>query len=139
MAKLAPPKSSPVQITKETDQQITQTLRAMLKEVITDGDEYMTIGQGLAKRLVNIALYAENNNESIKAIKEINDRVEGKATIVQRDEKKQLPRIIIAMDGDELETVNQKLRNAKAEDFEDDDIEEEGFLIESDDGQEYIL
>lgn len=139
MAKLAPPKSSPIQVTKETDQQITQILRAKLREVITDGDNYMTIGQGLAQRLVNIALYAENNNEAIKAIKEINDRVEGKATIVQRDEKKQLPRIIIAMDGDEIETVNQKLRNAKAEDFEDDDIEEEGFLIETDDGQEYIL
>lgn len=139
MAKLAPPKSSPIQVTKETDHQITQTLRAMLREVITDGDEYMTIGQGLAKRLVHIALYAENNNESIKAIKEINDRVEGKATIVQRDNKKQLPRIIIAMDDDELETVNQKLRSAKPEDLEDEEIEEEGFLIETDDGREYIL
>lgn len=139
MAKLAPPNHSPVQVTKETDLQITQTLRSMLREVISDGDEYMSIGQGIAKRLVNIALYAENNNEAIKAIKEINDRVEGKATIIQRDEKKALPQIIIAMDDEELSTINNRIRSAKESDLNDEDDEESGFLVETEDGQEFIL
>ena len=139
MAKLAPPNHSPVQVTKETDLQITQTLRSMLREVISDGDEYMSVGQGIAKRLVNIALYAENNNEAIKAIKEINDRVEGKATIIQRDEKKALPQIIIAMDDEELSTINNRIRSAKESDLVDEDDEESGFLVETEDGQEFIL
>lgn len=139
MAKLAPPNHSPVQVTKETDLQITQTLRSMLREVISDGDEYMSVGQGIAKRLVNIALYAENNNEAIKAIKEINDRVEGKATIIQRDEKKALPQIIIAMDDEELSTINNRIRSAKESDLNDEDDEESGFLVETEDGQEFIL
>lgn len=139
MAKLAPPNHSPVQVTKETDLQITQTLRSMLREVISDGDEYMSVGQGIAKRLVNIALYAENNNEAIKAIKEINDRVEGKATIIQRDEKKALPQIIIAMDDEELSTINNRIRSAKESDLDDEDDEESGFLVETEDGQEFIL
>ena len=111
----------------------------MLREVISDGDEYMSVGQGIAKRLVNIALYAENNNEAIKAIKEINDRVEGKATIIQRDEKKALPQIIIAMDDEELSTINNRIRSAKESDLNDEDDEESGFLVETEDGQEFIL
>ena len=105
MAKLAPPNHSPVQVTKQTDQQITSALRSMLKETFSDGDKYMSVGQGIARRLVNIALYAQSDGDAIRAIKEINDRIEGKTTVVKRDEKKQLPRILIALDDEEISMI----------------------------------
>lgn len=137
MAKLAPPNHSPVQVTKQTDQQITSALRSMLKETFSDGDKYMSVGQGIARRLVNIALYAQSDGDAIRAIKEINDRIEGKTTVVKRDEKKQLPRILIALDDEEISTINNRLKNGKESDLEEP--EEEGFIIETDNGQEFIL
>ena len=137
MAKLAPPNHSPVQVTKQTDQQITSVLRSMLKETFSDGDKYMSVGQGIARRLVNIALYAQSDGDALRAIKEINDRIEGKTTVVKRDEKKQLPRILIALDDEEISTINNRLKNGKESDLEEP--EEEGFIIETDDGQEFIL
>lgn len=115
---------------------LTECVRAGLKEVMkTDSGRYITRGQGIAERLIATALYAESNSDHIQASKVIREWTEGRAAVIKQDETKEMPRVIFAMSDDELTQINGYLE----QDTGTDEQEDPAVLVETDDGEEFLL
>lgn len=136
MSVLAPPSIND----KKTKSQLNKAfvkdaLYSKTREIImTDDGCQMSVAQALADRLVNIALFAESNTDSIAASKLIFERLYGKAAVEKVEETKEMPKVIFALNDTGLEKIN-----AAAMETEKDTNPEAKILVETDDGKEFLV
>ena len=139
MAVIAPPSVSDGKTKKvKTDSSFLKTaLISGVRDIISTDNGMMTKAQGIAERLLNIALYAESNTDAIAASKVIFERIYGKAAIEKVEESKEMPKIIFALNDTGLEKINKAVAEADRE--VDEDEQEIGVLAKTDDGKEFLI
>ncbi len=74
--------------------------------------------QAVVDRLYKTAIYAESDKDATSAAKVIAERLFGRAPVQKQDKKNEIPAIIFAERGDELEQITEKA--ARAEEDPDD-------------------
>lgn len=84
-----------IKTAKKVDRKyLDSALSSMATEQITDGDGNLSnYAQGLARRVWDIALYAESDKDSITAAKFISERLNGKPAVIVEEEKEEIPAI----------------------------------------------
>ena len=136
MGIIAPPSVGRNNTSVVTDKTfLKDALYAKTREIVmTDDGRQLSVAQALADRLLNIALYAESNTDSIAASKLIFERLYGKAAIEKTEETKEMPKVIFALNDTGLE----KLNVAAAEAEPDKPEPEAKILVQTDDGKEFL-
>lgn len=80
------------------DTLVSACLSTKMREVIETADgKQMSVAQAMVDKLINIALFAESNSDSLKAIKESLDRIIGKPAVANQEDVIEIPRIIFAL------------------------------------------
>lgn len=122
---------------KESKSFIADALQAKLRQVVlTDDGKQMTVGQLMAERLTNIAVYAESNTDAIAAQKLIYERVLGKAAVMKEEEKRVMPKVVFTLSEDGLDKVNKSAEQIiKEAEIEDDG---EGLIVAEIDGRTFV-
>ncbi len=88
---------------------LSNVLRSILNETVQVDDHdagipvQMTKSQAIGKRLVDIALYSNNQKTSVTAIKIIMEAIEGKPAVTSNTEKKEIPPVQIVIKGEEAD------------------------------------
>lgn len=88
MSTIAPPTKSgntnrPVKVSKNF---LSDALQSKTRQLVNGEAGVVTAAQAMAERLVNIAIYAESNQDAIAAQKLIYDRLQGKAAVIKEDD-----------------------------------------------------
>lgn len=86
-------KNLPAEKTENNKRVLGQTLARRLSEYVSVDGESMSIAQAISNRLIDIALFAENNKDATSAAKLIFERVEGRAAIMTDDKKEEIPAV----------------------------------------------
>lgn len=139
MAVIAPPSINDRKEKKiKTDSSFLKAaLISGVRDIISTDNGMMTKAQGIAERLLNIALYAESNTDAIAASKVIFERIYGKAAIEKVEEAKEMPKIVFALSDTGLEKINKAVAESNKE--VDEDEQEIGVLAKTDDGEEFLI
>lgn len=112
-------------------------LSAKMNELVsTDDGRTMTVAQAIADRLASIAMFAESNTDSIAASKLIYDRLYGKAAIEKREDVKPMPKVVFALNDMGIEKVAASVNIPT---IEEEDTDNAGILVQTDDGKEMIV
>lgn len=101
-----------------------------------DGSQ-RTKWQAVVDRLYNTAIYAKSDKDATSAAKVIKEELFGRAPVRKQENKHEIPAIIFAERGDELEQIAEKASRA-----EDDPEDYEGpvnFGVQFEDGSEMIV
>lgn len=72
-----------------------------------DGGTLRTAAQGIAERLVHIALFGDDK-DAVSASKVIFDRLVGRAPVQRDDKKVEIPRMVFALTESEVEDISRK-------------------------------
>lgn len=125
-------------IPKADKSYIQRSIYSQAREYIETADgKQITKWDGIVQRMFDIGLYAESNADAISAAKWLADRVLGKAAVMKDEETKPIPKVIFAVNETALEDLSKKAKQAAPE-F-DEDEQEAGVLVQTDDGQEMIV
>lgn len=115
---------------------LKDSLLACTREIMaTEDGRKITVAQGIAHRLTNIALYAESNTDSIAASKLIFERLYGKAAVEKVEEQKEMPKVIFALNDTGLEKLNEAAKKTLPK---EEDTDSAQILVETDDGKEFL-
>ena len=93
--------------------------------------------QAVVDRLYKTAIYAESDKDATSAAKVIAERLFGRAPVQKQDNEHEIPAIIFAERGDELELITEKAARA-----EDDPEDYDGPMVagvQFEDGSEMIV
>ena len=122
---------------KNPRQSAISNLSAKMNELVsTDDGRTMTVAQAIADRLASIAMFAESNTDSIAASKLIYERLYGKAAIEKREDVKQMPKVVFALNDMGIEKVAASVNIPT---IEEEDTDNAGILVQTDDGKEMIV
>lgn len=136
MAIISPPSEGKERVTKASKNYLSHTLSSRLREVILTADgRQLSVAEALSERLVSIALYAESNQDAISAAKIIFDRAEGRPQVIKDDSVKEIPKVVIRLNGTQFEDIEEKSNGTAPHDPDDD---EPMIMAEMDDGRTYL-
>ena len=77
--------------------------------------EKITQWQAVVDRLYKTAIYAESDKDATSAAKVIAERLFGRAPVQKQENKNEIPKIVFAARGDELEQIAEKASRAEAD------------------------
>ena len=101
-----------------------------------DGSQ-RTRWQAVVDRLFNTAIYAESDKDATSAAKVIKEELFGRAPVRKQENKHEIPAIIFAERGDELEQIAEKA--SRDEDDPEDYDGPVNFGVQFEDGSEMIV
>lgn len=101
-----------------------------------DGSQ-KTQWQAVVDRLFKTAIYAESDKDATSAAKVIAERLFGRAPVQKQENKHEIPAIIFAEKGDELEVIADKASRAEPDPDDYDGMTNIGITL--DDGSEMII
>lgn len=110
---------------------LSDALSSASRKLVNTEYGQMTAAQAMAERLMNIAIYAENNTDAIAAQKLIYDRLQGKAAVIKQDESKPMPKVVFALTEEGLDKVNES-RASKILEVADAEDDGSGLVIAED-------
>lgn len=116
---------------------LSDALSSASRKLVSTEYGQMTAAQAMAERLMNIAIYAENNTDAIAAQKLIYDRLQGKAAVIKQDESKPMPKVVFSLSEEGLEKVNNS-RDSQILEIADVEDDGSGLLIAEIDGKAYV-
>lgn len=93
--------------------------------------------QAVVDRLFKTAIYAESDKDATSAAKVIAERLFGRAPVQKQESKHEIPAIIFAEKGDELEVIADKASRAEPDPDDYDGMTNIGITL--DDGSEMII
>lgn len=132
---IAPPNEGMKRPVKADPKFLATSLNSTLRElVVLEDGRRVTKAQAIAERLTNIAMCAESNTDSVSAAKLIFDRVLGKAAVQKTEDVQEMPKVVLALRDDDLDTMQKKASVKTVEPPEEDPV----VLVETDDGHEYL-
>ena len=100
----------------------------------------LTYYQAAVMRIWNIAVKAEDDKNAISAYKAITERIEGKVAVQKAEQKVDMPKLVIAVNEDDLDKIKEQAAKEKAQEAEEEDSDEIGGVdIKFDDGKEMIV
>lgn len=140
MAIKAPPMNTGKQArdVKPNKSFLSEALSAKTRELVqTEDGRYITVGQMMAERLANIAMFASSNTDAIAAQKLIYERLQGKAAVAKDEDVKPMPKVVFTLTSDGLDKVNEAKDKTiiEAADVEDNG---EAPIIAEIDGKFYV-
>ena len=98
--------------------------------------EKTTQWQAVVDRLYKTAIYAESDKDATSAAKVIAERLFGRAPVQKQESKHEIPAIIFAERGDELEQIADKAARAESDPDDYEGLTKVGIVFE--DGTEMI-
>lgn len=134
MSVIAPPSEKKDRPVKADPKFLATSLTGTLRElVVLEDGRRVTKAQAISERLVDIAMFAESNADSTSAAKLIFDRVLGKAAVQKTEDIQEMPKVVLALRDDDLETMSKKAeKDLKV-------IEEEPVILAETDDGEFLL
>lgn len=121
---------------KSDSKYLASSLNSGLRELVALEDGRMvTKAQAITERMINIAMFAESNTDAISASKFIFERVLGKAAVQKETEVKEMPKVILALKDDELDSMMKKASKEQPPEVE----EEPCVLVQTEDGKEFLV
>lgn len=130
----APPSEHKDRPVKTDPKFLATSLNSTLRELVELEDgRTVTKAQAISERLVDIAIFSSSNADSVSAAKLVFDRVLGKAAVQKTEEIQEMPKVILALRDDDLNSMAKKAEKALPEQEDDPAI-----LVETNDG-EYLL
>lgn len=99
-------------LSKPTNKKLLdETLSRRLGENVTVDGVSMTVAQALSNRLIDIALFAESNKDSVTAAKLIFERVNGRAAVMVDDTKEEMPPVTFRLKTDDVRKLEALSRS----------------------------
>ena len=134
MAIISPPDKKNSRIDKSNKNYFSQCAAAKLRETIltTDGRQ-MSVAQAIVERMCSVAMFAESNQDAIKAAQVLFDRTEGKPQIVKDNTVKEIPKVVIRLNDSQYDELE-----SKANEEVEEDAEEPLVIAELDDGRTFV-
>ena len=100
----------------------------------------LTYYQAAEMRIWNIAVKAEDDKNAISAYKAITERIEGKVAVQKAEQKVDMPKLVIAVNEDDLDKIKEQAAKEKAQEAEEEDSDEIGGVdVKFEDGKEMIV
>lgn len=120
---------------KKNNSFLKEALASKMKEIISCEDgRQMTVAQAGAERLANIMLYAESNTDSIAATKLIYERLYGKAAVEKKEEMREMPKVIFALNDTGIQKLSEVAINSEPDKEEPEPL----IYAKFDTGEEFI-
>lgn len=108
---------------------LTNALNNALAKTATDCDgNVRSVAQAVVERLLNTALYSEDEKTATTAAKIIFDRSEGRAPLKKEEEKQEEFRIVIAPRIEDVKKLEEQAKKAAMFDMSEEDEDEEEYL-----------
>lgn len=119
MGKIAPS----FQKDKKAKRVLRDAVWAKLNEELIDGDgSVTTYAEIMANRLVNVACFAESNNDAIRAARFIKEWLEGKSPVTDSTEKIEMPMVKFILNEPEVAMIEDKASQPYEEEEELDRV-----------------
>ena len=136
MIKDAPSLVKKKPIAKATKQVLQDSILAQARESIQlDNGRILTKWDAVVQRQFDIALYAESNADATSSAKWLGDRILGKPAVMAEKEAKPIPKVIFALDDEDIKTIQEKA--AEADDEEEES--EEAVYVETESGEKFLV
>lgn len=116
---------------KQSKSFLSDALASVSRRLVSTEHGQMVAAQAMAERLIDIAIYAENNTDAIAAQKLIYDRLQGKAAVIKQDDTRPMPKVVFALTEEGLDKVNES-RTSQILDVADVEDDGSGLIIAED-------